>query len=152
VHRWSRGRVPALAWGSQAGGNVPGPRWTVSPRFVVCSESTEGETSCRYRQARRLSRPVASAAIAVAIPVVTGPSAAPPPPYGTTQAETVYVVHNAGRFMAPISTITNMGGHADQGRQGNHGDRDHTGREDRLRRQHELGHGNADHDGDQRGR
>jgi YVTN family beta-propeller protein len=43
--------------------------------------------------------------------VAAGPQASSAAPRtGTAQAETVYVIHNAGWFVTPISTITNTAG------------------------------------------
>jgi YVTN family beta-propeller protein len=67
----------------------------------------------RRRQMRAAAGGAAAiAVIAVAIPVVTGALGhTTARRTGTTaQAETVYVIHNAGWFVTPISTITNTAG------------------------------------------
>ena len=70
----------------------------------------------KLRRRRRMRAAAGGAAaiavIAVAIPVVTGAlgNTAARRTGTTAQAETVYVVHNAGWFVTPISTITNTAG------------------------------------------
>ena len=70
----------------------------------------------KLRRRRRLRAAAGGAAviavITVAIPVVSGAlgHTAAHRPGTTAQAETVYVAHNAARFVTPISTITNVPG------------------------------------------
>ena len=84
------------------------------PIGPVADNSLRAGIKLRRRRRMRAAAggAAAIAAIAVAIPVVTGAlgHTAARRTGTTAQAETVYVVHNAGWFVTPISTITNTAG------------------------------------------
>ena len=62
----------------------------------------------------------------------------------TPDGKTVYVANYDSGTVTPISTATNTAGPADQGRPAGDRDRDHAGRQDRLRGQLAGRHGDAD--------
>ena len=64
----------------------------------------------------------------------------------TPDGKTAYVTNDGSGTVTPIATATNTAGAANHGRERPRRHRDHAGRQDRLRRQPRLGHGDPDHD------
>ena len=149
--QWARLRwrvMPATVVLAGAGLGLMGP----APHAAAAATMADSSAS-RAGSASLATAYVVNASSGTVTPISTATNTAGPPitvgsvPFSiaiTPDGKTAYVANDGSGTVTPISTATNTAGPPITTGDDPYCDRDHTGRQDRLRRQPRLGHGDAD--------